>query len=137
MDAYQVFCDMSPKNLISWNTLTSGMLLNGLPAQGLQCLSQMLVYDLKPNAYTLSIALATCAAICSLGHVKQIHGYIVRNGFLSEASLGNSLITVYSKCGVLHSSLSVFKKMWERDTVSWNALISALAQHGKGKEAVN
>ncbi|XP_039158969.1 pentatricopeptide repeat-containing protein At3g49740-like [Eucalyptus grandis] len=90
-----------------------------------------------PNAYTLSIALAMCATLCSLGHAKQIHCYIIRNASLSEASLSNGLITVYSKCGVLDSCLRVFNKMPERDTVSWNALISAFAQHGKGKEAVN
>lgn len=137
MHAYQVFRDISLKNLISWNTLFSGLLSNGFPVQGLRCLTEMFIYDLKPNAYTLSIALAMCATLCSLGHAKQIHCYIIRNAFLSEASLSNGLITVYSKCGVLDSCLRVFNKMPERDTVSWNALISAFGQHGKGKEAVN
>ncbi|KAI3425641.1 uncharacterized protein J3R85_010008 [Psidium guajava] len=137
MHAYQVFRDISLKNLISWNTLFSGLLSNGFPVQGLQCFSEMFIYDLKPNAYTLSIALAMSATLCSLGHAKQIHCYIIRNAFLSEASLSNGLITVYSKCGVLDTCLRVFNKMPVRDTVSWNALISAFAQHGKGKEAVN
>lgn len=137
MHAYQVFRDISLKNLISWNTLFSGLLSNGFPLQGLRCFSEMFIYNLKPNACTLSIALAMCATLCSLGHAKQIHCYIIRNAFLSEASLSNGLITAYSKCGVLDSCLRVFNKMPVRDTVSWNALISAFAQHGEGKEAVN
>ncbi|XP_048136997.1 pentatricopeptide repeat-containing protein At3g49740 [Rhodamnia argentea] len=137
MHAFQVFQDISLKNLISWNTLFSGLLSNGFPLQGLQFFSEMFIYDLMPNAYTLSIALAICGTLCSLGHARQIHCYIIRNAFLSEASLSNGLITVYSKCGVLDSCLRVFNKMPARDIVSWNALISAFAQHGKGKEAVN
>lgn len=43
---------------------------------------------------------------------------------------------MYAKGGVLDWSLRVFNEMIERDIVSWNALISAYAQHGKGKEAV-
>jgi pentatricopeptide repeat protein len=87
--------------------------------------------------YTLSLILSICASISSLQHGKQVHGYILRFGLFSETSLGNALLTTYAKCGVLHWSLRVFNAMVERDTVSWNSLISAYAQHGQGEDAVN
>ncbi|XP_007047614.2 PREDICTED: pentatricopeptide repeat-containing protein At3g49740 [Theobroma cacao] len=134
--AYQLF-QMSPKNLISWNTIISGFFLNGSPAQGLEQLSQLLMLNLRPNAYTLSIAISICANISSLSHGKQLHGYILRHDLFLETSLGNALITMYAKCGTLNWSLRVFNEMIVKDTISWNSLISAFAQHGEGKEAVH
>ncbi|XP_057495386.1 LOW QUALITY PROTEIN: pentatricopeptide repeat-containing protein At3g49740-like [Actinidia eriantha] len=135
--AYEIFSDMSPKNLISWNTVISSLLLNGFAVQGLKQLSLMLLSGLRPNAYTLSIVLSICACISSLRHGKQVHGYLLRQGLFSETLLGNALITMYAKSGVLDSSLRVFNTMIDKDTVSWNSLISAYAQHGEGKRAVH
>ncbi|XVE86958.1 hypothetical protein DITRI_Ditri18aG0077300 [Diplodiscus trichospermus] len=134
--AYQLF-QMSPKNLISWNTMISGFFLNGFPVQGLVQLSDLLMSNFRPNAYTLSIAIGICASISSLNHGKQLHGYIIRHDLSLETSLGNVLITMYAKCGILNWSLRVFNQMIEKDTISWNALISAFAQHGEGEEAVH
>ncbi|KAL4368911.1 hypothetical protein GQ457_05G007940 [Hibiscus cannabinus] len=134
--AYQLF-QVSTKNLISWNTIISGFFLNGCPAQGLGQITKLLMSNLRPNAYTLSIAISICASISSLSNGKQLHGYILRHDFSSETSLGNALITLYAKCGTLNWSLRVFNEMVEKDTISWNALISAFAQHGEGKEAIH
>ncbi|KAJ9170480.1 hypothetical protein P3X46_018585 [Hevea brasiliensis] len=135
--AYQIFCDQFYRNLISWNTIISGFLLNGLPMQGLEQFSELLMSEFRPNEYTLSIILSICASILALRQGKQVHGYIMRLGFSSKSSLGNALITMYAKCGLMHWSLRVFNAMTKRDLVSWNALISAYAQHGKGNEAVH
>ncbi|KAK4766962.1 hypothetical protein SAY86_014713 [Trapa natans] len=134
--AYDIFLEMPQRNLITWNALISGLLLNGLLFKGLQSFAQLLVSGLRPNVYTFTIALTTCANIGSLKHGKQIHAYTLRNSFFLSSSLGNALIAMYSKCGALDHSLKVFADMTERDTISWNSMISALAQHGKGKEAV-
>ncbi|XP_039000705.1 LOW QUALITY PROTEIN: pentatricopeptide repeat-containing protein At3g49740-like [Hibiscus syriacus] len=134
--ACQLF-QASTKNMISWNTIISGFFLNGFPAQGLRQLTKLLMSNLRPNEYTLSIAISICASISSLSNGKQLHGYILRRDFSSETSLGNALITMYAKCVTLNWSLRVFDEMIEKDTISWNALISAFAQHGEGKEAVH
>ncbi|KAM7252317.1 hypothetical protein ACFE04_024200 [Oxalis oulophora] len=134
-EAYQIFNDMYPKNMISWNSIISGFLLNGFPVQGLEQFSNLLRSRLNPNAYTLSMALTICASIQSSRHGEQIHSYILTHN-LFEKSLGNALITMYSKGGILDLSLRVFNQMTDKDTITWNSMISAYAQHGKGKEAV-
>ncbi|KAK2656753.1 hypothetical protein Ddye_009805 [Dipteronia dyeriana] len=134
--AYQIFHDMSTRNLITWNTIISALLLNGYLLQALEQLSKLLISEIRPDVYTLSIALSVCATIPSWKHGKQVHGYILRQNLFSNTSLGNGLITIYAKCGDLNGSLRVFNEMIEKDTISWNALISAYARHGEGKEAV-
>ncbi|KAJ8765554.1 hypothetical protein K2173_014676 [Erythroxylum novogranatense] len=135
--AYRIFCSMVSRSMISWNTIISAFLLNRQPIEGLELVPQLLMSELRPNDYTLTIILSICARISALIHGKQVHGYILRFGFTSEGSLGNALITMYSKCGHLDWSLRVFNKMNERDVITWNAMISAYAQHGQGKEAVH
>ncbi|KDP32117.1 hypothetical protein JCGZ_12578 [Jatropha curcas] len=134
--AYQIFCDVTYRNLISWNAIISGFLSNGLPIQGLERFSELLMLEFRPNEYTLSIILSICAGISALRLGKQVHGYILSLGFSSKASLSNALITMYAKCGLIDWSSKVFNAMTTRDLVSWNALISACAQNGKGSEAV-
>lgn len=134
--AHQIFQDIDRKNLISWNTIISGFLLNGFAMEALDQFSRLLMSEIKPNAYTFTIVLSICAGISTLRQGKQVHGHILRFGFSIDACLGNALITMYAKCGALNWSLNVFNAMVERDTVSYNALISAYAQHGLGKEAV-
>ncbi|GAB4849126.1 hypothetical protein Ancab_003935 [Ancistrocladus abbreviatus] len=99
--AYEIFSDMYPKNLISWNAVISGFLLNGHPVEGLEQFSYLLKSNIMPDVYTLTIALSICASASALIHGKQ-----------------------------------VFNSMDRRDIVSWNAIISAFAQYGEGKEAV-
>ncbi|XP_010547566.1 PREDICTED: pentatricopeptide repeat-containing protein At3g49740 [Tarenaya hassleriana] len=127
---------MSPKNIISWNTIISGFLYNELPLQGLEHFSNLLETEFLPSTYTLSTLLSICTSLSSLRLGNQVHAYIFRHGFFSEISIGNALITMYSQCGALHGSLRVFDKMTEKDVVSWNSLISAYARHGEGEKAV-
>jgi len=135
--AYHIFSGVPYKNLISWNSIISGFLMNGHPLQGLEQFSALLRAQIKPNAYSLSLVLSICSSMSAMSHGKQVHCYILRHGFSSEVSLGNALVTMYAKCGSLDWALRVFDAMVERDTISWNAIISAYAQHGQGKEAVS
>lgn len=134
--ASKLFSGMHTRNLISWNSMISGFLLNGSPLCALQQFSTLLELRWRPNHYTLSLVLSICATISDLQYGKQVHAYILRNGYFSHTLLGNALIALYSKCGALYWSLRVFENMIEKDSVSWNSIISAYAQHGEGKEAI-
>lgn len=49
----------------------------------------------------------------------------------------SSLVDMYSKCGSLRIGQQVFGIMGDKkDAVLWNTVISALAQHGYGEEAI-
>lgn len=134
--AYKVFCDLHCKNLITWNAIIFGFLINGCPLEALQLFLWMQKLKIRPDVYSLTTALSICSSISTLKHGKQVHSYILRHWFIDEMSLGNGLITMYAKCGVLDCSSKVFDCMSDRDVVSWNAIISAFAQYGEGKKAV-
>ncbi|KAL3640355.1 hypothetical protein CASFOL_015323 [Castilleja foliolosa] len=135
--ASKLFYDMQSKNLISWNSMISGFMLNNLPGHGLHHFSKLLISGLRPNHYTLSLVLSICASVPDLHHGKEIHAYIIKFGYFFHKLLCNTLIALYSKCGALYLSLRVFKNMIEKDTVTWNSIISAHAEHGEGQKAIH
>ncbi|KAK1352238.1 hypothetical protein POM88_053502 [Heracleum sosnowskyi] len=79
--AYEVFSGMFHRNLISWNSLISGLQLNGFLVEGLLEFSELLKSEMSPNAYSFSITLSICASISALEHWKQIQGHILKNGY--------------------------------------------------------
>lgn len=50
--------------------------------------------------------------------------------------MGNSLVTMYAKCGHLDFARQLFDQMPERDVISWGALITAYAQSEEADEAL-
>ncbi|KAG7560256.1 Pentatricopeptide repeat [Arabidopsis thaliana x Arabidopsis arenosa] len=133
-----IFESSPKKNLISWNAIISGFYHNGFSFEGLERFSCLLESEVLiiPDAYTLSILLSICVDISSLMLGKQTHAYALRHGQFKETLIGNAFINMYSQCGTLQKSLAVFHQMSEKDTVSWNSLISAYARHGEGETAV-
>ncbi|KAF6145659.1 hypothetical protein GIB67_000129 [Kingdonia uniflora] len=90
-----------------------------------------------PDEFTFSSCLCACASIASLKHGKQIHTQLIRIIFKPNAIVVSSLIDMYSKCGSLGIGRLVFDLMGDKkDVVLWNTMLSALALHGLGEEAI-
>jgi hypothetical protein len=50
--------------------------------------------------------------------------------------IGNTIVNMYAKCGILADSLRAFDKSKARNVVSWTTLIAAYVRTGHGKEAL-
>lgn len=70
-------------------------------------------------------------------HGRQLHAQLVQLGFDSSLSAGNALITMYARCGIVEAAHCLFMTMPFVDSVSWNAMIAALGQHGHGAQALD
>ncbi|KAK3127563.1 hypothetical protein QOZ80_7AG0575040 [Eleusine coracana subsp. coracana] len=134
--AAEVFNEMPYKNELSWMMMVSGYVHGGLSEDALKLFNQMRAEDAKPCDYTYAGAIAACGELGALKHGKQLHGHLVQLGFEASNSAGNALITMYAKCGAVSDAHLVFLVMPNVDSVSWNAMISALGQHGHGREAL-
>lgn len=96
----------------------------------LQLHSEMLASGMKPDHATLIIVLTACSALVLLQRGRQTHAIATKTRLDCNLSLSNALITMYSKCGTIDDSVSVFQMITSRDVVSWNTIIAAWAQHG-------
>ena len=90
----------------------------------------------KPNSVTLVSLLSACTHLFNICAGKSIHSYILRNQIELDVALGTVLFEMYSKCGHIEKALQIFKSMPEKNLQSWTIMISALADHGRHKDAI-
>lgn len=90
-----------------------------------------------PNEVTLIEVLSACASIGALEFGKWIDEYASKRGFQNDVYVATALVDMYAKCGNLDSAFRVFENLPRKNEVSWNAMISALAFHGRAEEALS
>ncbi|KAJ4847498.1 Pentatricopeptide repeat-containing protein [Turnera subulata] len=135
--ACELFHLMPYKNPVSWTALIAGYVRNGFGHKALKLFAEMMVHRIPADQYTFSSCLCACASLALVKHGKQIHGYLVRINFRPNTIVVSSLVDMYSKCGCLVIARQVFDLAGDKQqVVLWNTMISALAQHGRGGEAI-
>ncbi|KAG1366894.1 putative Pentatricopeptide repeat-containing protein [Cocos nucifera] len=135
-DALAIFQAMPHKNELAWMVMISGFVHNGLAEEGLKLFSQMRAEGTKPCDYTYASTVAACGDIGALEHGRQLHAQLIQFGYESSNSAGNAFLTMYAKCGALEEAHLMFLVMPNVDSVSWNAMVTALGHHGHGREAI-
>ncbi|XP_057872605.1 pentatricopeptide repeat-containing protein At4g02750-like [Cryptomeria japonica] len=136
-DASLLFDRLKEPDVFSWTTMISGYTQNGYYEEALKLFIEMQLSETKPNESTLTSILSACASIVALGQGQKVHSHIIKREFQHNLCVGNSLITMYAKCGSVDGASQIFKQMNEKDVVSWTAIISGYAQHGCSMEAIH
>ncbi|XP_020590725.1 pentatricopeptide repeat-containing protein At1g43980, mitochondrial-like [Phalaenopsis equestris] len=132
-DARKVFDEMPARDTVSWNSMMSCYAGNGLFDVAFAVFYAMRELGLRGNAYTISIS-ASC--VFSQPQAKQIHGNAIRCGFdSSSVVVGNSLINMYGKIGLVDCAYCVFRRLESPDAISWNSMISAFGDSGHGSSS--
>lgn len=67
---------------------------------------------------------------------RQLHGFVIKNGFVCNIYEGNALIDMYGKSGSLSDANKVFHGMPEWDCVSWHSIVTACTANGMVYEAL-
>lgn len=124
------------KDEISWNIMIAGYMQNGKATEALCTLRWMKAEDFHPNLVTVVSILPAAAYLADLREGMALHACVISTGLESYTLVGNCLIDMYAKCGRLDFSQKFFDMMVDRDTVSWNAMLSGYAIHGYGEDAV-
>ncbi|KAF8394954.1 hypothetical protein HHK36_018893 [Tetracentron sinense] len=124
-------------NIITWTTLVSGYAQNGQVNESLKHFRELQLEGLRPNSITITSILPACAQSAILSHGKAIHGYIIRSGVgYKDLFVGNSLIDMFVKCGCMDYAEKVFRRLLQKDIVSWNTMIQGYVIHGKGEASL-
>ncbi|CAL9776636.1 unnamed protein product [Musa acuminata subsp. burmannicoides] len=137
--ARRIFDQAKEKNTQVWNTMIGGYVQNGGYGEALALLVQILESNMvDPDAVTFLSSLVAVSQSQDLGLGKQVHAYLIkRNCSLLPLVLCNALIVMYSRCGKVQVALELFRRMPQRDVVSWNTMISAFVQNGLNLEGVS
>lgn len=140
----KLFEEMPVRNVYSWNGLIGGYVRNGLFEEALESFKRMLMLGegdgdvgVVPNDYTVVAVLSACSRLGDLQMGKWVHVYAESIGFKGNLFIGNALIDMYAKCGVIENAIDVFNCLDVKDIITWNTIINGLAMHGHGADALS
>ncbi|CAL5042556.1 unnamed protein product [Urochloa decumbens] len=152
--ARRIFAAIELRDVVSWNTLITGCVVQGHITDAFQLVREMqqqgrYTYTdtatgddgideepVMPNNITLMTLLPGCAMLAAPARGKEIHAFAVRHSLDSDVAVGSAMVDMYAKCGCLALSRAVFDRLPRRNVITWNVLIMAYGMHGLGGEAV-
>lgn len=134
--AKRFFEEMPDKNVVSWTSLMVSNLDNGDPREAVNLFREMTSEGVGCNQNSLTTMIKSCGFLEDelLGH--QVIAHVAKSGFETNAYVANSLISMFGNLGCVEDARYVFDHMVERDTISWNSLVTAYANNGLGEESL-
>lgn len=134
--AQEYFDKMPERNVISWNSMLGSYIQHGFWEEGLKLYILMRREGVKPDWITFAISIRACADLAILKLGIQIVSQAEKLGFGSNVSVANSVITMYSRCGRIEEAQNVFDLIYEKNLISWNAIMAGYAQNGHGRKVI-
>nr|XP_048323448.1 pentatricopeptide repeat-containing protein At5g27110-like isoform X1 [Ziziphus jujuba var. spinosa]XP_048323449.1 pentatricopeptide repeat-containing protein At5g27110-like isoform X1 [Ziziphus jujuba var. spinosa] len=80
---------------------------------------------------TINSLLHHCSKVKALRHGLAFHAAVLKAGMQSDICTSNHVINMYAKCGNVKSACRMFDQMFEKNIVSWSAMISGYVQAGQ------
>ncbi|VAI48517.1 unnamed protein product [Triticum turgidum subsp. durum] len=91
----------------------------------------------RPDAFTLSLLLKSCAMLPSLAHGRAVHALAVRSrAAYTDAFVAAALVQMYAKCGDMVGSINAFNAFEEPDIVLRTSVVTGYEQNGMAQEAL-
>ncbi|KAL2935138.1 hypothetical protein RDABS01_018256 [Bienertia sinuspersici] len=134
--ARRVFDMITYKDKVMCSALISGYAHVGNIQEAFSVLHGMRVANLPVDSYTVSSILGSDALLKRTDIGIHLHTLVIKLGLESYASVGSSLVTMYSRYGSVNDCHKAFKQIAKPDLINWTTLIVSYAQHGKGEEAL-
>ncbi|XP_061355260.1 pentatricopeptide repeat-containing protein At4g13650 [Gastrolobium bilobum] len=135
--ALKILRRLKEKDVVSWTAMIAGYTQHDMFAEALNLFEEMQDQGIQSDNIGFASAISACAGIQALDQGKQIHAQSCVSGYLDDLSIGNALVSLYARCGKVQEAYVAFDKIFAKDNISWNSLISGFAQSGHFEEALN
>ncbi|KAL8136813.1 hypothetical protein V2J09_002814 [Rumex salicifolius] len=132
----EFFEEMVMKNVVSWTSLLAGYANNGFLEKALEVFCQMQEEEVQPNPFTYATVFGALADLGTSEKGIQVHTQVIKVGLESSTYVGNSLINMYLKFGLVGDAKIVFMNVESKDVVSWNGMIAGLVNNALDLEAL-
>lgn len=136
-EASEVFDGMPERDVVSWNNMISVLVRKGFEEKALVVYESMVSRGFLPSRFTLASVLSACSKLGDGVIGRRCHGVAVKTGLDKNIFVGNALLSMYAKCGLMRDyGVRVFEYLLEPNEVSFTAVIGGLARENKVLEAV-
>ncbi|KAF5725702.1 pentatricopeptide repeat-containing protein [Tripterygium wilfordii] len=87
------------------------------------------------DSFTYTFLLNASAGLCYPVMGTQLHCLTTKLGFQCHVYVQTALVNMYVSCGVLSEATQVFDEMPQRNSVTWNVMITGLTKWGEVETA--
>ncbi|KAL5219377.1 hypothetical protein ABZP36_020061 [Zizania latifolia] len=127
--ARRLFDGMPDRDAVAYNSMISGYIDSGQTNEAFRLVRTMLEVGVRLSGFTFSIVLS---AVRVARHGVQVHAAAVRHCFVHQnVVVGNALIDMYRRVGLVEHAVSVFWSMNGHDIISWNSVMLAYRDGGQ------
>ncbi|KAH7315734.1 hypothetical protein KP509_21G062900 [Ceratopteris richardii] len=147
-DAKNVFGNLLQQDVVVYNTMLAAYVGQGLGEESLNLYTQMMEEGIVLDEWTAVEVLQACI-ICidkANENALEMGKYVLfgqslcmdicKLGYINNNFVGNTLINLYGKCGMLLEAESVFILLAKRDIASWNVMLNTYIEQDYGELAV-
>ncbi|GAV91592.1 LOW QUALITY PROTEIN: PPR domain-containing protein/PPR_2 domain-containing protein/PPR_3 domain-containing protein, partial [Cephalotus follicularis] len=128
-------------NLVTWTSLLSSHARCGLLEEVMKLFGKMRTRGIGATAEALAVVLSVCSDLAWSDMGMAIHGFVIKGGFGDYLFVKNALICLYGKHGLIGDAKKLFLATVNKNSVSWNALITsyadAFASQGREEESLD
>ncbi|KAL0289114.1 UNVERIFIED_CONTAM: Pentatricopeptide repeat-containing protein [Sesamum calycinum] len=134
----KLFTDMPKRDVVSWNTVISCVVKDGMYDRAFELFFDMLRLEgCRVDYFTLSSLLVACARCLATREGMEIHAYAHKIGMpVQDAFTWTEMINAYMGFGLVDLAVETFVRMPEKNPVSYNALLAGFCQNGEGFRAL-
>ncbi|KAH7421447.1 hypothetical protein KP509_13G057700 [Ceratopteris richardii] len=137
-NAWNVLYDLPSRDVIAWTALITGYVYHQCYQEALHCFVLMQSEMVTPNPITLISILKACSIGETMDKGLTIYSQMLKLEMVrGESAIGNTLVNMYGKCGLLKKAQELFDQLETKDVISWNALMSAYLAHDHAREALS
>nr|POE44716.1 pentatricopeptide repeat-containing protein, chloroplastic [Quercus suber] len=129
-DARKVFDVMVDCNVMSWTDIITGYVQSGgLDKEAVELLREMIKghVSVSPNHFTFSSVLMACVNLSDPCMGQQVYTHAEKLGLASLNCVGNSLISMYARSGMMEDIHKAFDMHFEKNLISYNTIVDAYA----------
>ncbi|KAK9080269.1 hypothetical protein SSX86_001945 [Deinandra increscens subsp. villosa] len=135
-DGRQVFDKMSKRDLVCWTAMITAYEQAERAETAL-----LLLHEMQREGFSMDwvTTVTVASAVGQLGDARNgraVHGYAIRNVFLHELPVVNSVLAMYAKCGEVEIAETIFDLAKQRNIITWNSMLTCYTQNGLASEAL-
>ncbi|KAL6320639.1 hypothetical protein AAG906_008639 [Vitis piasezkii] len=135
-DSRKVFERMPEHNVMSWTAIITAYVQSGeCDKEAIELFCKMISGHIRPNHFSFSSVLKACGNLSDPYTGEQVYSYAVKLGIASVNCVGNSLISMYARSGRMEDARKAFDILFEKNLVSYNAIVDGYAKNLKSEEA--
>ncbi|KAL7610408.1 hypothetical protein Lser_V15G12795 [Lactuca serriola] len=135
--ALKVFDNIEKPDLVSWNSILSGLSSNGDKDKSIKMFIHLSkVSYVKPDDYTFAIIISATRSLPFCNYGKPLHAQVVKLGFDSNVYIASTLVSMYFDNLDMESAQKLQSLIPIKDVVFWTEMITGYAKTGDGSHAI-